>query len=110
MDFSKANIAAHTYADEPQRLSAVEYTLEDGDRKPYIGADGSVGMLKRGGWLSLKTEPFDGWQTTVFFDIQSDATALDIVAEVSRNFHQPSQDGEWLRFPVIVRSVERFSE
>ena len=88
------------YSDlETVRLIGVPFTFNPGDRSIYTGADNSSTVVLRAGWLGLMTAPFKGWQSAHILSVTG-SNLDDRVFEVNRNFNNPTQDGEWLWFPV----------
>jgi hypothetical protein len=101
-----ADIDVYTAHEDPVRLSGVQFNFNPGERTLYAGADSVVSVL-RAGWLGLKTEPFDGWQSAHILSVTG-SNGDDRVFEVKRNFHTPLQDGDWLWFPAMPQRVETF--
>ncbi|WP_085708287.1 MULTISPECIES: hypothetical protein [unclassified Pseudomonas] len=107
MEFETAEIDVDQGSDSHVKLSAVPFHFNPGERSLYTGADGSGGIVKRAGWLGLKTEPFNGWYSAHIISVTG-SNGTDLVFEVKRNFHTPLQDGEWLWFPASRQTVEPY--
>lgn len=102
MDFKKAEVTIHTYEDEPTRLSMVPFQFIPGDKETYTGADHVQSITQQAGWLGLQTAEFKGWRGASMIDLSyANGHDGDHVFEVSRNFNEPKQEGEWLWFPVM---------
>ena len=101
MEYKKAEIVAHTHADNPVKLSNIPFVFTPGERSHYKGADGSQSAIQGAGWLGLQTEPFEGWLGTYTIELSHpNGRNSDFVLEVTRTFHQPAQDEGWIWFPV----------
>lgn len=109
MAFETADIDIDQGSDSHVRLSAVPFHFNPGERSLYTGADGSIGVVQRAGWLGLKTEQFKGWFSAHTISLTGSRGA-DYVFEVKRNFHTPAQEDEWLWFPVSRITVEPYSD
>ncbi|WP_375123583.1 hypothetical protein [Pseudomonas sp. LW8] len=102
MDFKVAEVTAQTGHADPVLLSGIPFHFSPGERSLYVGADNTGGIVLRAGWLGLKTEPFQGWQSAHSFELSyANGRNSHHLFEVKRNFHTPLQDGEWLWFPAM---------
>lgn len=84
----------------------VDFEFQASKQSVATGSDGSLAMVKRAGTISLRLEPFPGWQSiyavTVSFPNGRDSENL---FEVSRNFRQPFAQNGWLHFPVMPKKA-----
>ena len=71
-----------------------EYHLEFPPADLYTGADGSQAFIVKSGTFSIRTPEFNGWQGA------EGVTVDGTFYEVKRNFRYPTQEGEWLQYPV----------
>ncbi|EGH74417.1 hypothetical protein [Pseudomonas syringae] len=107
MELSTADIEVYTSDDDPIGLIGIPFTFNPGERTIYTGADNTSAAVLRAGWLGLKTEPFKGWQSAHVLSVTG-SNGDDRVFEVTRNFNNPLQEGDWLWFPAMPGEVAPF--
>lgn len=111
MDHNKAGIVIHSGNVEPERLTNAQFHFAPDERSLYAGADNTGAIVQRAGWLGIRTAPFSNWLGSFLIELRpSNDPRTEHMFEVTRSFHQPLQDGEWLWFPVKPVVVTAYSD
>lgn len=104
MEFEIADITIYQGTDEDVDLHRVAFHFSPGERSLYTGADNTHGVVQRGGWLGIKTEPYNGWHSAHVISVTGQR-GTNTAFEVNRNFHIPVEEDGWLWFPVSPQLV-----
>ncbi|WP_338524095.1 hypothetical protein NUH87_31115 [Pseudomonas batumici] len=102
MEYNKANIVVHTGADEPVRLQDIAFLFKPGIRNLAVNVDPTGAIVQRAGWLSLRTDEFEGWQGTYKLEVTyPNDRKSTFLFEVTRTFNNPINEDGKLWFPVM---------
>lgn len=111
MDHNKAEVVIHSGNIESERLTNAQFHFAPGERSLYAGADNTGAIVQRAGWLGIRIAPFSGWLGSFLIELRPwNDLRNEHMFEVTRSFHDPLQDGEWLWFPVKPVVVRAYSD